>query len=82
MLFKSFTASIFLLALTSSVNAQGIVVTPPMGVSGDPASGDVQHPSNSAPCGDKPIAQNIDTSNTVQAGTDGTFNVHVTNFGM
>src|SRR6266852_1003909 len=39
MLFKSITASIFPLALTSSVNAQGIVVTPPIGVSVDPASG-------------------------------------------
>jgi len=80
MLSKSFTASIFLLALTSSVNAQ-CVVTPPLGSSGNPTAGDVQQPSSSAPCGSIPIAQNLDSSEAVKADTSGNFVVSITNFG-
>ena len=85
MLYKSFTASVFLLALTSSVSAQsqdpkGIVITPALGVS-NPGASDVQHPSTNAPCGDKSISQNLGSSTPVQADTDGKFRVHVLNFG-
>ena len=83
MLVKSFTASVFLLALTSSVNADqaGCAISPAMGVSGGtPGAGDVQQPSSSAPCGNVDIPQNIDTSTPVQAGTNGQFKVSVMNF--
>ena len=82
MLFKSFTASIVFLALTSSVNADqnGCVVSPALGVSGTPGTGDVQQPSSGAPCGNKPISQNIDASNAVQADANDQFKVTVINF--
>jgi hypothetical protein len=87
MLSKSFVAaSIFLLALTSSVDAQasaqqGSFIIPGLGVSGTPGSGDVQNPSNAAPCGDIPItAQNLANSNPVQADASGVFKVSVMNF--
>jgi len=85
MFYKSFTASVFLLALTSSGSAQnqdpkGIVIAPALGVP-NPGVSDVQHPSTSAPCGDKSITQNLGGSTPVQADTDGKFKVHVINFG-
>ena len=79
MLSKSFATSIFLLALTSSVNANGII-TPALGVSGSPGSSDVQHPSDTAPCGTIPIAQNLDTSTAIQADGNGKFTPSITNF--
>jgi hypothetical protein len=79
MLSKSFVASVFLLALTSSVNAN-CVITPALGVSGDPAAGNVQHPSSAAPCGDIPIGSNLDSSSTIQADTNGQFTPSITNF--
>ncbi|KAF8504836.1 hypothetical protein F5888DRAFT_1658984 [Russula emetica] len=80
MLSKSSAASIFLLALTSSVNAQ-CVVTPPLGGSGKPTAGDVQQPFSVTPCGSIPIAQNIDSSEAVKADTSGKFIVSIINFG-
>jgi hypothetical protein len=75
---KSFTASI-LLALTSSVNAQ-CLFSPPFGGSGYPAASDVQQPSSDTPCGKISIPQNLDTSNAVNAGTDGQFTISAINF--
>ncbi|KAI0274094.1 hypothetical protein BGY98DRAFT_1117941 [Russula aff. rugulosa BPL654] len=84
MLFKSFTASLFLLALTSSVNAQeeeGCAISPAMGVSGTPGASDIQQPSDDAPCGNVNITQNLDTSEAVQADSNGQFKVSVIGFG-
>ncbi|KAI0274097.1 hypothetical protein BGY98DRAFT_936102 [Russula aff. rugulosa BPL654] len=82
MLSKSFAASIFLLALTSSVNAQGSgCVFAPALANANPGAGDVQHPSSSAPCGDVNISQNIDSSTPVPLDSSMQFNVQVTSFG-
>jgi hypothetical protein len=86
MLSKSFAASIFLLALTSSVNAQastggsGCVFAPAL-ANANPVASDVQHPSSSAPCGDVNIAQNIDSSTPVSVNSKMQFNVQATSFG-
>ena len=78
---KSFTASLFLLALTSSVTADtGSCVSPALGVSGTPGASDVQHPSDNAPCGNIPIAQNIGTSTPLSADSNGLFKPTITNF--
>ena len=79
MLSKSFTASIFLLALTSFVNAD-CVITPALGVSGNPGASNVQQPSEAAPCGSIPIAQNLDSSSAIQADGNGQFTPSITNF--
>jgi len=79
MLSKSFTASLFLLALTSSVNANA-VVAPCLGVQGTPGATDVQHPSDASPCGSISISQNLDTSNAIQADSSGQFKPSITNF--
>ena len=76
---KSFTASIILLALTSFVNAD-CLISPPLGVSGNPAASNVQQPSEAAPCGNIPISQNIDTSSAISADGNGLFAPKVTNF--
>jgi hypothetical protein len=87
MLFNSVTASIFLLALTSSVNAQatgspqsGSVFAPALG-NPNPGLSDVQHPSDTTPCGDKPIGSNLDTSTPIAVGSNGQFSIQVTSFG-
>jgi len=69
---KSFVAPIFLLALTSSVNAQ-CSITPSLG-----ASNDVQQPSEAAPCGTINIAQNLGSS-TPLAPTEGYYYPVITN---
>jgi len=79
MLSKSFTASVFLLALASFVSAQ-CAITPAFGVSGSPGAGDVQQPSDGAPCGSIPISQNIDSSATIQADQSGEFRPSILNF--
>ncbi|KAN0125544.1 hypothetical protein V8E52_000751 [Russula decolorans] len=79
MLSKSFTASILLLALTSSVTAQ-CAISPALGVTGTPGTSDVQHPSESAPCGSIPIGQNIDSATTIPANENGLFEPTITNF--
>ncbi len=79
MLSKSFVASIFLLALTSSVNANA-VITPLLGVQSTPGASDVQQPSDGKPCGNIPIFQNIDTSQTCQADSTGEFKPSIINF--
>jgi hypothetical protein len=61
MLCKSFIASIFLLALTSSVDAHA-AIAPALGAEGTPTLDDVQEPSTSSPCGNINIADNLDTS--------------------
>jgi hypothetical protein len=76
---KSFIATIFLLALTSSVNAHA-AVSPPLGVKGDPKRTDVQQPSKADPCGNVNIAQNIDTSTPTDAFANGTFSASITDF--
>ena len=77
---KSFTASILLLALTSSVTAD-CVIAPALGVSGTPGASNVQHPSDSAPCGSIPIGSNIDSASTIQADGSGQFKPSIMNFG-
>jgi len=79
MLSKSFTAPIFLLVLTSSVNAQA-VVAPALGVKGTPVLGDVQRPSADHPCGNVNIAQTLDTSTPVAADANGTFLASIDSF--
>ena len=83
MLSKSFAATILLVvALTSSVNADsGCAITPALGVTGDPAAKDVQQPSDNTPCGGINIAQNIDSSEPIQADGSGQFTPTIKNFG-
>jgi hypothetical protein len=76
---KSFIAPIFLLALTSSVNAHA-AIAPALGVKGNPARSDVQRPSQAKPCGTINIAQNLDTSSPVNALANGTFSASITDF--
>jgi hypothetical protein len=67
---KSFSALVFLLALTSSVNAQA-AISPALGVRGEPASADVRTPSIPGDvCGGVDIAVNIDISRIVQVDVD------------
>jgi hypothetical protein len=85
MLFNSFTASIFVLALTSSINAaatgeSGCVFAPALG-NPDPGLSDVQHPSNTAPCGGQTIGSNLDSSTPVAVGSNLQFKIQVTSFG-
>jgi hypothetical protein len=79
MLSKSFTASALLLALTSSVTAQ-CIITPALGITGTPKASDVQHPSDSGPCGSMSISQYIDSSTPVQAEASGQFKVTIQGF--
>ena len=76
---KSFTASILLLALTSSVNAAqgGTIVSPPLGGPSNPGPNDVQRPSESAPCGNMPIGPNFNSSTALTAGSDGKFTPNI-----
>ena len=76
---KSFIAAIFLLALTSSVNAE-IVITPALGVKGKPERSDAQRPSQAKPCGNINIAQKLDTSIAVKANADGSFTTKIIGF--
>jgi hypothetical protein len=76
---KSFTASIFLLALTSFVNAD-CVISPALGVSGNPSASNVEQPTYAAPCGSIPISQNLDSSNAIQADSNGKFAPSIVNF--
>ncbi|KAF8462640.1 hypothetical protein DFH94DRAFT_787900, partial [Russula ochroleuca] len=68
-----------LLVLTSSANAQAIVV-PALGVNGSPGMGDVQHPSADKPCGNVTISQDLDYSTPVAADASGNFSPSITNF--
>jgi len=79
MLTKSFVASIFLLAFTSSVHAHA-GVSPALGVQGSLQRQDVQRPNKGNPCGKVDIAKNLDSSTPIQANADGTFSADVTNF--
>jgi hypothetical protein len=76
---KSLIAPLFLLALTSSVNAHA-AVAPALGVKGNPARSDVQRPSQAKPCGNIDIAQNLDTSTAVNANANGSFAASITDF--
>jgi hypothetical protein len=79
---KSFSALVFLLALTSSVNA-GAAVSPALGVKGEPVSGDVRTPSIPGDsCGGVDIVANIDTSRIVRVGLDGILSVDILNFDL
>jgi hypothetical protein len=76
---KSFIAFVFLLTLTSSVNAHAII-SPALGIQGKPMRNDVQRPSNGNPCGNVDIAEHINTSTAVVADENGTFSPSITNF--
>ncbi|KAH9994225.1 hypothetical protein BJV77DRAFT_1182556 [Russula vinacea] len=79
MFFKSFIAPIFLLALTSSVNAHA-AIAPALGVKGNPARSDVQRPSQAKPCGNINIAQNLGNSTAVNVNAKGIFTANITGF--
>lgn len=81
MLSKSLTASVLLLALTSSANAQnGCAVSPAMGVSGGtPGSNNIEQPTDNSPCGGISISQNIDSSTFAEIA-NGRFMVNVIDF--
>ena len=71
MLSKTYSAPIFLLASTTSVNAQA-VVAPTLGVKRVPAVTDVQRPSiDVEPCGDVDIPQNLDICTATLANASG-----------
>ena len=76
---KSFIAPIFLLALTSSVNAHA-AIAPALGVKGNTTRSDVQRPSQAKPCGNINIAQNLDNSTAVNANAKGIFAANITGF--
>ena len=76
---KSFIAPLFLLALTSSVNAHA-GVTPALGVKGNLSRKDVQRPSKDKPCGNVDIAKTLDTSTAIPANADGIFSASAINF--
>jgi hypothetical protein len=76
---KSLIAPIFLLALTSSVNAHA-VIAPALGIKENPARSDVQRPSQAKPCGNINIAQNLDTSTAVKVNANGSFTANITDF--
>ena len=76
---KSLIASLFFLALTSSVNAHA-GVTPALGVKGALSRSDVQRPSTADPCGNVNIAQTLDSSTAVPADANGTFSPTIQNF--
>ena len=77
---KSFAASILLLVLTSSVNAD-FVFGPPLGVQGNPVQGDVQRPPSGKPCGGMAISENVKNSTCAKAEANGNFPVAVHSFG-
>jgi hypothetical protein len=79
MLSKSFIASIFFLASISSANAHA-GVNPALGLKGLLVRSDVQRPSAKSPCGNVNIAQNLDSSTSVQADASGNFPFTITNF--
>jgi hypothetical protein len=78
--FKSSSALIFLLALTSSVDAQ-VVISPALGVNGPTTSANVRTASIPGdPCGGANITLNIDTSAVVAVNTSGIVSVDIVNF--
>jgi hypothetical protein len=77
---KVVAAATLALTLSIQVNAHAVIV-PMLGVAGKPVRSDAQRPSANAPCGTIDIAQTIDSSASVPAAADGSFNVNVTNFG-
>ncbi len=79
MVSKFFIAYAFLLCFTTSVNAHGAPGNL-LGVKGQPTRNDVQRPSQSNPCGNVNIAQNLDTSTPILASADGTFTDEFINF--
>jgi hypothetical protein len=76
---KSFIAPLFLLALTSSVNAHA-GVTPALGVKGTLTRNDVQRPSTANPCGKVNIDQTLDSSTAIPANANGSFSAAAINF--
>jgi hypothetical protein len=76
---KSFIAPLFLLALTSSINAHA-GVTPALGVKGTLTRNDVQRPSTANPCGKVNIAQTLDSSTAIPANANGSFSAAAINF--
>jgi hypothetical protein len=83
MLSKSFAAPIFLLALTSFVNAGGVVVGPSLdGPSSNPQPSDVKQPTQTEPCGSGvDIAKTIGTANCVAPDANGDYTFFMSNFG-
>jgi hypothetical protein len=77
---KSLAASILLLVLTSSVNAD-FVFGPALGVQGNPVQGDVQRPPSGKPCGGMAISENVKNSTCAKAEANGNFPVAIHSFG-
>ena len=79
---KSFAAPLFLLALTSFVNAGGVLVTPGLGVPSNPQESDVKQPTQSGPCGSGvDIAKTIGTADCVAPDASGNYQFSISNFG-
>ncbi|CAL1699713.1 unnamed protein product [Somion occarium] len=77
---KIFFALALVPGLTFQVSGQALVA-PPIGVAGTTAQGDVQEPSDNAPCGaGVDIAQTLAASTPIVAAADGSFTATVTNF--
>ncbi|KAI0351877.1 hypothetical protein OH77DRAFT_1410258 [Trametes cingulata] len=67
------------LSLSLQVHAHAAIF-PALGVKGTPARSDVQRPSKSSECGKINIAQNIDSSQAIQAAANGSFSASIINF--
>ncbi|EEB97878.1 hypothetical protein MPER_02711, partial [Moniliophthora perniciosa FA553] len=68
------------LVLVSQVHAHA-VVSPALGIDGEPVRRDAQRPSRGdSRCGRVDVAENLDTSGTVTPGADGTMTLKVQNF--
>ncbi|KAK7053015.1 hypothetical protein VNI00_004336 [Paramarasmius palmivorus] len=80
MLSRLVVALTLTLALISQVHGHA-VVSPALGIDGEPVRRDAQRPSRGdSRCGRVDVAENIDTSGTVTPAADGTMTLKVQNF--
>jgi len=75
---KAFLVSVVVLFMGLQVNAHAIV-TPALGVSGNPTRNDVQRPSAAKPCGDTSLSK-VGSSTPVKIGAGGVVTMTVQNF--
>ena len=66
------------LAIASQVHAHA-VVSPAMGVAGEPVRKDAQRTGRN-PCGRMDVAQNLDSSQTITPNADGSITMTINNF--
>jgi hypothetical protein len=80
MLFKAgLIVSSLLIVAIGNANAHA-VISPALGVVGQPIRADAQRPKKSSPCGKMDIASNIDTTEPIIAAADGSFSTQIQNF--